>query len=178
MPFYVLQSEADNHAVREAACACIAELATKVGTDPVKGHVPDLIRGLIVCFEDDSWPVRDAACNACGSFVAAFADECKDYLERLMPLFYTNLEDNIPSVRHGAAIAITRVVKVFPDLLPPVLERVGELLEAVKDQEDDSELFSGISKKPAVFGVAMADDPKHTNQVLPCLYCLQLAYFS
>ena len=28
--FYVSQTEADNHAVREAACACIAELATKV----------------------------------------------------------------------------------------------------------------------------------------------------
>ena len=29
--FYVTQTKADNHAVREAACACIAELGTKVG---------------------------------------------------------------------------------------------------------------------------------------------------
>lgn len=28
--FYIHQSEADNHAVREAACACIAELGSKV----------------------------------------------------------------------------------------------------------------------------------------------------
>ena len=28
--FYISQSEADNHAVREAACACIAELGSKV----------------------------------------------------------------------------------------------------------------------------------------------------
>ena len=28
--FYVSQSQAANHAVREAACACIAELGTKV----------------------------------------------------------------------------------------------------------------------------------------------------
>ena len=28
--FYISQSEAANHAVREAACACIAELGTKV----------------------------------------------------------------------------------------------------------------------------------------------------
>ena len=28
--FYVSQTKADNHAVREAACACIAELGTKV----------------------------------------------------------------------------------------------------------------------------------------------------
>ena len=28
--FYISQTEAANHAVREAACACIAELGTKV----------------------------------------------------------------------------------------------------------------------------------------------------
>lgn len=28
--FYIKQTEADNHAVREAACACIAELGLKV----------------------------------------------------------------------------------------------------------------------------------------------------
>ena len=28
--FYVSQSQASNHAVREAACACIAELGSKV----------------------------------------------------------------------------------------------------------------------------------------------------
>jgi len=28
--FYISQTKADNHAVREAACACIAELGTKV----------------------------------------------------------------------------------------------------------------------------------------------------
>lgn len=28
--FYISQSQASNHAVREAACACIAELGTKV----------------------------------------------------------------------------------------------------------------------------------------------------
>ena len=30
--FYISQSQAANHAVREAACACIAELGTKVNT--------------------------------------------------------------------------------------------------------------------------------------------------
>ena len=28
--FYITQSQADNHAVREAACHCISELCTKV----------------------------------------------------------------------------------------------------------------------------------------------------
>ncbi len=30
--FYIDQSKADNHAVREAACHCISELCTKVAT--------------------------------------------------------------------------------------------------------------------------------------------------
>ena len=32
--FYVSQSEASNHAVREASCTCIAELGTKVSMSP------------------------------------------------------------------------------------------------------------------------------------------------
>lgn len=140
---YTAQSRANNHAVREAACACIAELLEKVGgrrdvfggggrgisacwacrrtrhhkeglqaaynavasvsprqqlsgatldpstirptphrtTDPaptglltctqvdraaVSPHVPALLRSLVVCFKDMSWPVRDAACIAAG----------------------------------------------------------------------------------------------------------------
>lgn len=167
VPFYIKQSEADNHAVREAACACIAELATKVGTDPVKQFVPDLIKALLICFQDDSWPVRDAACVACGNFVAAFSVECESYLEQLLPLFYANLEDNIPSVRHGAAIALTKVSRKYSDdVLMDMLGKLSKLLEAVDEQSDDSSQFGDLSKKPAVFGVAMADDPAHTNQVM------------
>ena len=59
MKFYISQSEADNHAVREAACACIAELGSKINQECVRPHVPLLLDALKVCFEDDSWPVRD-----------------------------------------------------------------------------------------------------------------------
>lgn len=57
--YYIDATEADNHAVREAACACIAELALKIATDAVRAHVSDLLHALTVCFNDDSWPVRD-----------------------------------------------------------------------------------------------------------------------
>ena len=57
--FYVIQTEADNHAVREAACACVAELGAKVERDVVRPHVSRLLDALIVCFQDESWPVRD-----------------------------------------------------------------------------------------------------------------------
>ena len=30
--FYISQTEAENHAVREAACACLAELGSKVSS--------------------------------------------------------------------------------------------------------------------------------------------------
>lgn len=41
--YYVSQSNADNHAVREAACHCIAEIALKVDTAAVRPHVTELI---------------------------------------------------------------------------------------------------------------------------------------
>lgn len=64
--YYISQSKANNHAVREAACAVIAELMEKVDKAAVSAHVPDLLRALLLCFKDSSWPVRDAACTACG----------------------------------------------------------------------------------------------------------------
>ena len=64
--YYIAQSKASNHAVREAACAVLAELMEKIDPAAVKPHIPDLLRVLIVSFKDSSWPVRDAACTACG----------------------------------------------------------------------------------------------------------------
>ncbi|KFM73015.1 hypothetical protein X975_03273, partial [Stegodyphus mimosarum] len=69
---YISQTKADNHAVREAACACIAELASKVDQAATKPYVSQLLQTLLDCFGDDSWPVRDAACLACGNFVLCF----------------------------------------------------------------------------------------------------------
>ncbi|XP_068210561.1 uncharacterized protein [Palaemon carinicauda] len=57
--YYIEATGADNHAVREAACACIAELALKIAKEAVRNHVPDLLQALTICFNDDSWPVRD-----------------------------------------------------------------------------------------------------------------------
>jgi hypothetical protein len=57
--YYMLATESDNHAVREAACACIAELAAKIQPQAVRPHVERLLNTLLICFQDDSWPVRD-----------------------------------------------------------------------------------------------------------------------
>ena len=45
--------------MREAACACIAELGSKMNKDCLRPYVPQLVSTLIDCFKDDSWPVRD-----------------------------------------------------------------------------------------------------------------------
>ena len=36
-------------------------------------------------------------------------------MDSLYPLFYENLQDNIPSVREGAAIALANVVKAYSE---------------------------------------------------------------
>jgi len=89
--FFLSQCDADNHAVREAACHCIAELANKVDATAVAPFVPQLLAALIVCFKDESWPVRDAACLATGKFVQAFPEVCAtwvgpDSCEQVVPL--------------------------------------------------------------------------------------------
>ena len=60
--YYCKQATADNHAVREAACSCIAELAVKIEKKFICDFVGKLLDVLIACFKDESWPVRDAAC--------------------------------------------------------------------------------------------------------------------
>jgi hypothetical protein len=101
--------------VREAACHCISELCTKVaqaGTefrDPFKPHIQSLLGALVDCFKDESWPVRDAACVACGSFVATFPEESSEKYSELCDLWFAHLSDNINSVRHHSALALAEV---------------------------------------------------------------------
>ena len=57
-----------------------------------------------------------AACLACGNFITCFPDECSPYLNDLFSLFLANLEDSIPSVRQGAAVALASVVKAYGEM--------------------------------------------------------------
>lgn len=45
--------------MREAACACIAELGLKLNPNVVRPFVKGLLDTLLICFKDESWPVRD-----------------------------------------------------------------------------------------------------------------------
>ena len=97
--FYITQSTADNHAVREAACHCISELCTKVAQnvdkEPFKPFVMPMLEALLDCFKDASWPVRDCACLACGHFVVTFPEESAPMYQELQKLWLDHLSDNI-----------------------------------------------------------------------------------
>ena len=96
-----------------AACQCIAELASKISPDILAPHVNDLLSTLIETFHDDSWPVRDMACVACGTFISHYPGESSEKFSILKELFVENLKDPIASVRQGAAQAIGKSVKAY-----------------------------------------------------------------
>lgn len=50
--------------------------------------------------------VRSAACRGCGRVVGALPECSKPYLPDLWPLWIAHTDDNIPSVREDAAIAL------------------------------------------------------------------------
>nr|XP_054758807.1 uncharacterized protein LOC129264874 [Lytechinus pictus] len=167
--YYIEASDADNHAVREAACACIAELGAKIGQDVVRGHVPRLLDTLLVCFKDDSWPVRDAACVACGNFIKCFPEESRQSMDALYPLFYENLQDNIPSVRQGAAAALANVTRAYGETASSILlVKVAEGMKGLQNQPKTSERYSGLDKGPATYGLVKQlrdnDMDLHSNQ--------------
>lgn len=172
--FYVSQTQADNHAVREAACMCVAELGKKVDRAVLQPFVLDLMQCLLTCFQDDSWPVRDATCLATGCFVACFPDQCQPVMTQVVDLLLRNLEDSIASVRQGGAVALSQVLGAYPgerDILQRVVEEAGRRLQGVASQPADVDpKHPGIDPSPAVFGVVKRardnDAATHTDQTM------------
>jgi hypothetical protein len=171
--YYAEAAKADNHAVREAACQCIAELATRLGDkEAVRPHVRALLAPLIDCFKDMSWPVRDAACTACAHFVAEFPDEtaaapsaaddddsstsAASVLDDLYRMWLAHLSDNIQSVRENAAVALAHVLPALggADALERhVMPTLRAELGSVFEQRADSQLNAQLGNVTQ-FGVA------------------------
>lgn len=159
--YYVHVSDYDNHVVREAACHCIAELGTKVDKDAIRPHVAPLLNALLLCFKDDSWPVRDAACVASGQFVIGFPQESRACLDNLMKLWVEHLSDNIWSVREDAAMALANA------------ERAYGLEVAVELEKIISCYSKKVQEQPAMsedeYQQKLTDEKAHTgNQVYSC----------
>eukprot|EP00049_Salpingoeca_infusionum_P017689 m.354010 g.354010 ORF g.354010 m.354010 type:complete len:655 (-) comp16896_c0_seq1:234-2198(-) len=169
--FYIEQSQADNHAVREAACACIAELGGKIDPAALEPYVITLLECLEESFQDDSWPVRDAACIASGRFLGCFPEKSMALLDKFLTLFFHHLGDNIWSVRENAAVALGRIAPSFPSAVPEIEAKLKELLPSAQSQVEDSAKHSGL-QNATLFGVAQPltketdsfPDPEHTNQ--------------
>lgn len=167
--YYAEATAADNHAVREAACACISELGTKIEPAAVTKHVPALLDALLQCFQDDSWPVRDAACIGCGNFLLGHPESAESKREILYQLFLNNLKDPIPSVREGAGIALGKYTKVYGNKVLDVLtSEIKNGFVEITRQQPGTGKFSSLDKKPAKFGVVenMIKDVAHTDQVM------------
>ena len=171
--YYVTCTKADNHAVRESSCQCIAELAAKIDYDIILPHVNTLRDALIECFADESWPVRDMACVASGSFVLCFPEQSKRALTKLLPLFCTNLKDPISSVRQGGALAISKTLKAYKvpgDLNDQCKVLIAEALDGVEKQPVESQKYGDLSTENATFGVVKRlrdNDPDlHENQTM------------
>lgn len=149
--YYILQSKADNHAVREAACHCISELCTKVAStidkDPFKPHVTEMLAALLDCFKDESWPVRDCACLALGHFVATFPEESQPVFAELCVLWFDHLSDNIQSIRENTAHSLALVMGSEihgQEIKQKVKEHVKEHLMKAKGQQSESQKFAGL----------------------------------
>lgn len=183
--YYISQAAAENHAVREAACACIAELASKIAHDVVRPHVSRLFQTLLICFRDPSWAVRDAACLACGNFMLCYPEESKASLKTVYPLFFNNLQDCIPSVRQGAAAALANVVRAYgQEAFQVVKPKITEGLAGVAKQPAETLHYrdiqgwgsgSGSSATPNIKAIKKLhdNDPAlHTNQ--PAYSCENL----
>ncbi|XP_077537903.1 uncharacterized protein LOC144150008 [Haemaphysalis longicornis] len=174
--YYMSQAAAESHPVREAACACIAELASKIDQDAVRPYVSRLFGTLLVCFQDPSWAVRDAACLACGNFMLCYPEESKASLKTVYPLFFNNLHDCIPSVRQGAAVALANVVKAYGmEAFEVVKAKIADGLAGVAKQPAESLLCRGMQgwgssgaapvQASAALKKAHDNDPAvHTNQ--------------
>mmetsp|Transcript_21132 Transcript_21132/g.39038 ORF Transcript_21132/g.39038 Transcript_21132/m.39038 type:complete len:610 (+) Transcript_21132:94-1923(+) len=157
--YYVSQCLSDNHSVREAACMCIAEMATKVGlvaAAQIQPFVPELISALLDCFKDASWTVRDASCLACAEFVTIFSNEAIQTLPELKNLWIAHLSDNITSVREHSAYAVCKAIKVYQSGPDDFLSEVKAYLEA--------NLYR--AREQAVYDVAHAHEDKKENEIM------------
>lgn len=88
-----------------------------------------------MCFHDESWPVRDQACLACGTFAKAYPELCLPELPTLWERWSSQLTDQIWSVREGAAVAIGDAMIAFgPQFGDKVLDYIEELLPGAKNE--------------------------------------------
>jgi len=152
-------------------------LAAKLDKSVLEPQVNVLLDTLLECFNDESWPVRDMACVAAGKFVLNFPSQSKRSLDKLVALFFTNLQDSISSVRQGAALALSNLAKAYESdesvtIIDDILLKVKQNLEGMSNQSSESKKFTGLDTDSlqSNFGVAKRirdnDADLHTDQIM------------
>ncbi|GAB0489840.1 hypothetical protein MMPV_001066 [Pyropia vietnamensis] len=116
--YFVAQAEADNHAVREASCRSLAEVAAVLPANAVTPLLERMIPALVTATDDGSWPVRDVAMDAIAAVAAAYPAAVADTgvldgPDGVVAVWHAALQDVIPSVRHGAAACIARAAAAY-----------------------------------------------------------------
>lgn len=191
LDFYVTQTSADNHAVREAACQSLGEAVLRLDTLAVADEAGRVVLALVNCFKDESWPVRDHACRALSDVVCAFPVQAEEegVLEEVRALFVRHLSDNIPSVRTNCAQAFVRACAAYADDHPIMGFRnaariAAEQMLGIASQREDGVTKAAVDSNEnkvhvhdTQFGAARrlatlkqsgseAHDDAHTNQVM------------
>mmetsp|Transcript_14886 Transcript_14886/g.60667 ORF Transcript_14886/g.60667 Transcript_14886/m.60667 type:complete len:299 (+) Transcript_14886:1257-2153(+) len=143
--YYETQCEADNHAVREAACQGFAELSTRLDEACVIPEIKRILSALIVCFRDESWPVRDCACTASSAITVRFPQEVEatSLLPVLVDLWFTHVADNVPSVRENSAMSLADAAGAYGESHPicgtsVVRDLCLGVIHSVESQPQDS----------------------------------------
>jgi len=161
--YYVKMCDADNHVVREAACQAVAELAVRLGEhkeyhDSLQSFIDLLLQSLLMCFHDESWPVRDEACLACGILCKAYPEECRPELKTLWERWTEQLTDQIWSVREDAAVALGNAVQAYgPEFMTQIRELIAKLLPSAREQP---------AMTPAEYKARQNDMEAHTDSQL------------
>jgi hypothetical protein len=173
LEYYKECGEADNHAVREAAARCVAELAAAVPARQIESHIDQCCAWLLDLFKDESWPVRDCACNASGIVLSRFPAQCRPYWNEFLDQWILHVRDNINSVRDNAAKAFGKVLVCDDAELAAMakeraLAELTKFLGSAKEQRSDSRAAAGLTNETK-FGVAekraFDNDPHiHTGQ--------------
>jgi hypothetical protein len=168
VPYLVTQSQADNHAVREAACHMVAELLSRVDLCLVQPYADDFFALLITCFHDDSWPVRDCASSACATLASVFGldDQPQEIVDELFALWFRHCADCIPSIRAHTAEAMATL---GARLKGPYLERVFDYLRwalpRATEQEPDLKLEKSTDRLAVTKTTFDAIKQAHDNDV-------------
>jgi hypothetical protein len=161
--YYVKMCDADNHVVREAACQAVAELADRLGghdeyRQSLEPFISLLLQALLMCFHDESWPVRDEACLACGILCKAYPEECRPELNTLWERWTEQLTDQIWSVREDAAVALGNALQAYgPEFMVKIRELIAKLLPLAREQP---------AMTPSEYKARQNDAEAHTDSQL------------